>query len=633
MTSPPPIPEQATNPGTPGAASVAPAFLGDLRAAVTLLEQIVADRALLAHIPADHRRRLLQAAGHVYAPDALARRQLVRATTRRRKAEQVEARGAGPRAHRASARSAASRYSPVPTSFRRSRPSFAAAGRARDPDAPREPLDRSTATSASASSPISTTSTTSSAPRAPRSTSPSAPSWPICAARVALLTGGRVKIGYQAGLKLLRAGARLDRHHPLPPRLRRSLRAASRTSPTGATGSRSSASTCGTRRASRRSATSCSTTRDRLDFIVNNACQTVRRPPDFYAHMMAAERDAAATLSGPARALLGHYEEWRGTHPAPESLTNVGPAAFDRRLPSLAGIANAAELSQVPSCRASTTSRRELFPEGRLDPDGQQVDLRERNSWRMLLADVPSVELLEVQLVNAVAPFILNARLKPLMLRTPGRAKHIVNVSAMEGQFYRNFKTTRHPHTNMAKAALNMMTRTAAADYEQDGIHMNAVDTGWVTDEDPAEIARAEGGGAPLPSAARHRRRRGADRGPDHRRGEHRRARLGQVPQGLSADGLVTLGPAAFLMARPSGLRAFLPVSVYLVDKRGTGPHIRCPRPRQIASPPPRMSASACTPGGRMLVTSLIARGRGALVAFGTLVGLLAAPREAFGQG
>jgi NAD(P)-dependent dehydrogenase (short-subunit alcohol dehydrogenase family) len=103
--------------------------------------------------------------------------------------------------------------------------------------------------------------------------------------------------------------------------------------------------------------------------------------------------------------------------------------------------------------------------------------------------EVPSVELLETQLVNAVAPFIINARLKPLMLRTPERDKHIVNVSAMEGQFYRNFKTTRHPHTNMAKAALNMMTRTSATDYHNDGIHMNSVDTGWVTDEDPAEIA------------------------------------------------------------------------------------------------------------------------------------------------
>ena len=88
-----------------------------------------------------------------------------------------------------------------------------------------------------------------------------------------------------------------------------------------------------------------------------------------------------------------------------------------------------------------------------------------------------------------MAPFILNARLKQLMLRTDNRDKHIVNVSAVEGQFSRKLKTDRHPHTNMAKAALNMMTRTSAADYLRDGIHMNSVDTGWVTDEDPALIA------------------------------------------------------------------------------------------------------------------------------------------------
>jgi NAD(P)-dependent dehydrogenase (short-subunit alcohol dehydrogenase family) len=106
-----------------------------------------------------------------------------------------------------------------------------------------------------------------------------------------------------------------------------------------------------------------------------------------------------------------------------------------------------------------------------------------------------------VHLVNAVAPFVLNARLKGLMLRHPSRDKHIVNVSAMEGQFYRGTKTDRHPHTNMAKAALNMMTRTSAQDYARDGIFMNAVDTGWVTDEDPADLAErkhAEGFRPPL---------------------------------------------------------------------------------------------------------------------------------------
>jgi NAD(P)-dependent dehydrogenase (short-subunit alcohol dehydrogenase family) len=102
---------------------------------------------------------------------------------------------------------------------------------------------------------------------------------------------------------------------------------------------------------------------------------------------------------------------------------------------------------------------------------------------------VPVVELLEVHLVNAVAPFVLTARLKPLMLRHPGRDKHVVNVSAMEGQFYRDYKTDRHPHANMAKAALNMLTRTSAIELVEEGIHMSSVDTGWVTDEDPVVVA------------------------------------------------------------------------------------------------------------------------------------------------
>ncbi|MDZ4806054.1 MAG: SDR family oxidoreductase, partial [Candidatus Eisenbacteria bacterium] len=179
----------------------------------------------------------------------------------------------------------------------------------------------------------------------------------------------------------------------------------------------------------------------------------------------------------------------RGYHMLPE---NDGPMAMPAtvaRASQVAGILHAAELSQVRLLPDELKAERNLFPEGRLDQDLQQVDLRGRNSWRLLLAEVPSVELLEVQLVNAIAPFILNARLKPLMLRTPGREKHIVNVSAVEGQFYRKTKTTRHPHTNMAKAALNMMTRTSATDYHHDGIHMNSIDTGWVTDEDPVEIA------------------------------------------------------------------------------------------------------------------------------------------------
>ena len=196
--------------------------------------------------------------------------------------------------------------------------------------------------------------------------------------------------------------------------------------------------------------------------------------------MMDGERAALQQMPERVHRLLGNYEGFRGSE--------ILPSAAD---PSFAvpGVTPSAELSQVPLLAEEFLGQGHLFPEGRLDQDLQQVDLRGRNSWRLLLAEVSSVELLEVHLINAVAPFIFNARLKPLMLATPERDKHIVNVSAVEGQFYRNWKTTRHPHTNMAKAALNMMTRTAAADYFGDGIHMNSVDTGWVTDEDPLDIA------------------------------------------------------------------------------------------------------------------------------------------------
>ena len=108
----------------------------------------------------------------------------------------------------------------------------------------------------------------------------------------------------------------------------------------------------------------------------------------------------------------------------------------------------------------------------------------------MKLAEVPTPEMVEVQLVNSIAPFVLCSKLAPIMRRDYTGQKHIVNVTAMEGKFYRFKKEDRHPHTNMAKAALNMLTHTSASDLAKDGIYMNAVDTGWVTDEDPAQLAQ-----------------------------------------------------------------------------------------------------------------------------------------------
>jgi NAD(P)-dependent dehydrogenase (short-subunit alcohol dehydrogenase family) len=293
--------------------------------------------------------------------------------------------------------------------------------------------------------------------------------------RVALLTGGRVKIGYQAGIKLLRAGAKLfvTTRFPRDSAARYALEPdfeqwGHRLEIYGLDLRHTPSVESFCHRLASRT--------DRLDFIVNNACQTVRRPPGFYQHMMDQERAAATALPTAARSLVGEYEGMRAYEMLPVQ---------DRGLP----VVSAAELSQV-ELLPEDAPQPHLFPVGVLDQDLQQVDMRDRNSWRLTLAEVSSVELLETQLVNAVAPFVINARLKPLMLRSPERDKHIVNVSAVEGQFYRRLKTTRHPHTNMAKAALNMMTRTSAADYHADGIHMNSVDTGWVSDEDPLHIAQ-----------------------------------------------------------------------------------------------------------------------------------------------
>lgn len=308
--------------------------------------------------------------------------------------------------------------------------------------------------------------------------------------RVALLTGGRVKIGYQAGIKLLRAGARLIVTTRFP---RDAAQRYAREDDFEEWKERLRIYGLDLRHTPSVEAfcTHIASVSDRLDYIVNNACQTVRRPPDFYRHMMDGERACEHGLAGHERALLGDYHGLRGYHMLPEggASTPAQAVANDSALSPIPGLTHAAELSQAKLLPEERIAQAALFPEGRLDQDLQQVDLRDRNSWRLLLAEVPTVEVFETQLVNAIAPFVINARLKELMLRTEERDKHILNVSAVEGQFYRPFKTTRHPHTNMAKAALNMMTRTSAAEYHADGIHMNSVDTGWVTDEDPVHIA------------------------------------------------------------------------------------------------------------------------------------------------
>jgi NAD(P)-dependent dehydrogenase (short-subunit alcohol dehydrogenase family) len=314
--------------------------------------------------------------------------------------------------------------------------------------------------------------------------------------RVALITGARVKIGFHAALMMLRAGA----HVIVTTRFPRDAAARFAGEPDcGQWLERLEVHGLDLRHSPSVEifARYLTQTQERLDILINNAAQTVRRPPAFYAHMLAFESRAFAELDSTIQTILRNHESCKDALQAPNNIgalsTEIANAPGFVRWNdegSGVGIRASAALSQVPCAYDVPENDEAMFPVGQADADLQQIDLRTMNSWRMTLSQVPAPEMLEVQLVNAVAPFILCAKLKELMQRHPTGEKHIVNVSAMEGQFARRTKTDKHPHTNMAKAALNMMTLTSAPDYAADGIFMNAVDTGWVTDEDPQALAQ-----------------------------------------------------------------------------------------------------------------------------------------------
>ncbi len=230
----------------------------------------------------------------------------------------------------------------------------------------------------------------------------------------------------------------------------------------------------------------------RLDILINNAAQTVRRPAGFYTHLIENEERPITSLPISIQNLLLDHtnclDELKVLTTGFSSNENM-PVTWHGPEPGI-GLRASAKLSQIPYSFDNALVAKEVFPEGELDADLQQVDLRKTNSWRLKLGQIETTEMIEVQLVNAVAPFVLCNRLSEVMKKDNTGKKHIINVSAMEGKFYRDFKEDRHPHTNMAKAALNMLTHTAAGTLAKDGIFMNAVDTGWVTDEDPAELAK-----------------------------------------------------------------------------------------------------------------------------------------------
>ena len=243
-----------------------------------------------------------------------------------------------------------------------------------------------------------------------------------------------------------------------------------------------------------------------LDILINNACQTVRRSPGAYAHLVDGEQaplDLALPEGMPHPRMLS-FDRISEAHPAALAGTLRGselPHAVDGEpVPQLSPAALTSLALSAGS--ASLAAYREGTA---VDAGGLLPDLATTNSWTQHVDEVDPLELLEVQLCNSVAPFLLVSRLRPSLraaVQRGARRAYVVNVSAMEGQFGRRYKGPGHPHTNMAKAALNMLTRTSAGElFETDRILMTAVDTGWITDERPHQTKldiAAEGWHAPL---------------------------------------------------------------------------------------------------------------------------------------
>ena len=182
---------------------------------------------------------------------------------------------------------------------------------------------------------------------------------------------------------------------------------------------------------------------DSLDILVNNAAQTIHYPPDYYTPVISREKKALKELANSTALIENRTPIYHGQN----LLTYV-------------------EFEQHSEA---------------LNRFGQPVDKRDKNSWNSRLEEVSTRELLEVNLINQIAPYLLIRELKPFFKRSLFEEKFIVNVTSSEGAFSYSNKTKYHPHTNMTKAALNMMTRTSAEEFAEDGIYMSCVDVGWIS--------------------------------------------------------------------------------------------------------------------------------------------------------
>ena len=337
---------------------------------------------------------------------------------------------------------------------------------------------------------------------------------------VAVVTGGRVRIGYEIVLKLLRAGAYVLTTTRYPHDAAQRYTRESDFDEWRARLEIAGPLELGNVRIVEAFGAWLTSRFPRIHILINNAAQTLTRDPGWFHRMHALEEGAASAHTPTSHGLLstgaGHL-----ALPLPTRFDGVAAAESAAHLASngrggggsgssSSGGGGSEDVSDggggaqdyvdrssalvvaAGSGGSIQVSPGELlaFPAGRLDETRQPLDLSAANSWSRRLGEVSTPELLHTLAANAVAPFILCASLRGAIAAPDASHPfgHIINVSALEGKFAVGKKGAGHPHTNMSKAALNMMTLTSATNFFQDRVLVNAVDTGWVTDMAPGGV-------------------------------------------------------------------------------------------------------------------------------------------------
>ena len=236
-----------------------------------------------------------------------------------------------------------------------------------------------------------------------------------------------------------------------------------------------------------------------IDFLINNAAQTVRRNTEYYEYLLPIElkklnkEDDNKIIKNDYLELKKNISEdliKEESFELSDDQKNEMTKKYERReiLNSLAALIKNKDPENEEILPLSVIASQIKIMEEKeqskiyiMGGDGQPYDFTKgKNSWNLELDEISFQEFTEVQIINAWTPYYLCAKLKPMMMKSPFQDKYIVNVTAVEGIF-NHFKRTTHVHTNMAKAALNMLTRTCGKYLEKDKIYMTCVDTGWVS--------------------------------------------------------------------------------------------------------------------------------------------------------